>query len=82
MEFAYYGIINLTAFLIMGWDKQKSIHNGWRIPEKYLLFFSLIGGAIGIFAGMYFWRHKTKKVLFYLGVPVLHIMHRLFLMLF
>ncbi len=80
MEIVYYAIINLCAFLIMGWDKRRSIQKNWRIPEKHLLFFPLLGGAPGILLGMYAWKHKTKKHLFYIGVPLLYLIHRFAIM--
>ena len=80
MEIIYYLAINLTAFLIMGFDKRKSIKRQRRIKEKHLLLFPLLGGAPGVLFGMYVWRHKTSKPLFYLGVPLLYLLHRFLIM--
>jgi len=80
MEFVYYTIINLCAFLIMGWDKRRSVQKNWRIPEKHFYFLSLLGGAPGVVVGMYVWRHKLKKPLFYMGVPLLYLIHRFLIM--
>jgi uncharacterized membrane protein YsdA (DUF1294 family) len=57
----YLIIINLVAFLAMWWDKRKAIQNEWRIAEATLYILGIIGGAVGIFGGMYKLRHKTKK---------------------
>ena len=51
--FIYLLIINIIGFLIMFIDKSRAIHKEWRIPEKTLIFISIIGGSIGMFFGMY-----------------------------
>lgn len=63
--------INLIAFLAMGIDKWKAKKGAWRIPEQTLLSLVLLGGGIGGIAGMYFFRHKTKKPRFFIGYPVI-----------
>ena len=64
----------------MGWDKRRSIKKDWRVPEKHLLLLPLLGAAPGVLLGMYIWKHKTKKPLFYIGVPILYLLHRLLIM--
>lgn len=67
-----YGIImNLLSFLLYGIDKRSARYDLRRIPEKVLLGIAAIGGSLGAFAGMRFFRHKTRKAKFYLGVPIL-----------
>lgn len=68
---AYLLIINLIGFIVMFIDKRKAIKGSWRIPEKTLLFIALLGGSIGTIAGMYLFRHKTKKLKFTIGYPVI-----------
>ncbi len=63
--------VNLIAFLAMGLDKWKAKKEAWRIPEQTLLSLVLIGGGIGGIAGMYVFRHKTKKPRFFIGFPVI-----------
>lgn len=70
----YLLIINLIGFLVMLIDKNRAIHHEWRISEKNLLLVSLIGGSIGMFTGMYVFKHKTKHLKFTLGVPVIFIL--------
>lgn len=53
-------ILNLISFALFGIDKAKAKMNAWRISEKVLLTWSLIGG-VGGFIGMEFFRHKTRK---------------------
>ena len=57
----YFIIINILGFLIMFIDKQKAKKGKWRIPEKTIFIVTALGGGIGTIAGMYTFRHKTKK---------------------
>ena len=70
----YLIIINIIAFLAMYIDKKKAKYGRWRIPEKTLLILAIIGGSIGAIAGMYIFRHKTKKLRFSVGFPVILIL--------
>ena len=64
-------IINITAYLLFGYDKYCAKRDAWRIPEATLLLAALAGGAAGALLGMKMFRHKTKKPLFSIGVPLL-----------
>ena len=66
--------INLITFVAMFIDKKKAEKGAWRISESTLLTMALIGGSIGGIAGMYTFRHKTKKARFWLGMPVMLIL--------
>lgn len=67
----YFLFLNLGAFLAFALDKDRSRKNKWRISEKSLLTLTIIGGSIGSLIGMYFFKHKTQKKLFTVGVPVI-----------
>ena len=67
----YLLIINIIAFLAMFIDKKKAEKDRWRIKESTLLTLALIGGSIGAIAGMYTFHHKTKKLQFVIGFPVI-----------
>lgn len=67
----YFIIINLIGFAIMYIDKQKAKRGSWRIPENTIFIITAIGGGIGTIAGMYTFRHKTKKWTFTVGLPAL-----------
>lgn len=64
-------IINILTLFAMGWDKWKAIHQKWRIPEKSLLLLGLLGGGLGLLVGSRIFRHKTQKMLFKIGIPIL-----------
>lgn len=70
----YLIIINIIAFLAMFIDKKKAEKNRWRIKESTLLILALIGGSIGVIAGMYVFHHKTQKPRFYIGIPIIIIL--------
>ncbi len=55
-------------------DKQKAKKGKWRIPEKTLFIITALGGGIGTIAGMYTFRHKTKKMIFVIGLPLITIL--------
>ncbi|HPF23355.1 MAG TPA: DUF1294 domain-containing protein [Hyphomonas sp.] len=57
-------LINATAFLLFGLDKWCAIRNMRRIPERMLLFLSMIGGSLGGVIAMFVFRHKTRKTSF------------------
>lgn len=62
---------NLLAFFIMGWDKRRSRRTGAeRISEGMLFFMAIAFGALGVFLGMFAFRHKTRRWHFLLGVPL------------
>ncbi len=63
--------INIIGFFAMLIDKEKAKRGSWRIPEKTLFMFTFLGGGIGTIAGMYLFRHKTKKLRFTIGFPVI-----------
>ncbi len=66
--------INLIGFCAMGIDKFKAQRGYWRIPEATLMTLCLLGGGIGTIAGMYTFRHKTKKLKFSVGMPTILIL--------
>ncbi|MFK7001468.1 DUF1294 domain-containing protein [Flavobacterium oreochromis] len=53
--------ISSVTFILFGIDKLLAIKNKRRIPEKDLLIFSLIGGALGGLLGMIIFNHKISK---------------------
>ena len=67
--------VNALSLYFMLADKCKAMKNAWRIPEATLLGLAAIGGSLGAWLGMVLFRHKTRHPKFYLGVPLLLILH-------
>lgn len=81
----YLLLINIIAFLLMGIDKKKAVMHRWRIPEKTLFLSAIMLGSIGANLGMKVFRHKTKHMMFVIGMPailIVQIVIAVYLLLF
>ena len=67
----YLVVINVIGFLSMGVDKAKAKKGVWRVPEKTLFLFPILGGGLGSWIGMYTFHHKTKHWYFVIGIPAI-----------
>ena len=77
----YLIVINFLSFLLVAIDKRKAIKNKYRISEKTFFIFSFIGGSLGTLLGMFQFHHKTKKLKFLIGIPILFLFNILVLYL-
>ncbi|MFA5643228.1 MAG: DUF1294 domain-containing protein [Candidatus Paceibacterota bacterium] len=67
----FFFTVNIAAFLAMFPDKIKSVRPGaQRISEGMLFFLATAFGSIGVYAGMFSFRHKTQKWYFLIGIPL------------
>lgn len=73
--YIYYLALNSLLLLLMGVDKLLAIGHKRRIPEATLLTLSLIGGGLGGFVGMLFFRHKIRKHYFSITFIISIILH-------
>lgn len=71
---------NALAFVLMGADKRRAGRGAWRVRERTLFLFPLLGGALGGTLGMMLFHHKTHKWYFAYGLPLLAIGQLLALM--
>ncbi|WP_262428663.1 DUF1294 domain-containing protein [Paratissierella segnis] len=67
----YLVLVNLITFAAFGVDKYKAKWNKWRIPESNLIFLSIIGGSAGGILSMLIFKHKTHKMKFKIGMPII-----------
>ena len=67
--------INVLGFLLMKLDKYYAIKKKYRISEKTFFVISALLGSVGVYAGMYTFRHKTKHLNFTVMVPALFILN-------
>ena len=69
--FGYLAAINVLAFAVYGLDKRRAVKGGRRIRVVTLLGLAFIGGSAGALIAMHVFRHKTRKVSFTVGVPLM-----------
>lgn len=65
---------SVIDFALMGVDKRKARRGEWRVPERTLWAFALLGGGVGGFLGMRCFHHKTRHWYFKYGFPLLAIL--------
>lgn len=80
MIFWYYLlIVNGICLLLFAWDKQKARQGGWRVPEKTLFLWGILGGSLGGLLGMYGLRHKTRHPQFVWGFALIFLLQLMLL---
>lgn len=67
----YLLLINAASFWVMLVDKTRARKKAWRIPEARLFTLAVLGGSLGIWGGMYAFRHKTRHRAFVWGIPAI-----------
>ncbi len=69
----YLAIISLISIVVCTYDKivSKKERVELRVPEKTLLFLSLLGGSAAMLLTMLLIRHKTKHLKFMIGIPLI-----------
>ena len=78
----WFGTVSLFTLLLFGWDKLMAKLDRHRIPEAALLAAALLGGGTGGLLGMLLLRHKIRKPLFCVTVPLSFILQGAFLLFF
>lgn len=78
----FFFVVNVSAFLIMLFDKIESRKKGaGRISEGLLFFMAVAFGSVGVYLGMFVFHHKTNKWYFFVGIPIAIIQNIAFLYL-
>ena len=75
----YLLLINTVSAVMTAADKYRARRGSWRIPERRLLLFGLLGGAFGEWVTMLLIRHKTKHLKFMLCLPLFITLHTIIL---
>ena len=78
----YLGLINIFAFVRMGFDKHKAKKGAWRTSELSLLAPGIIGGIIGVLVGMKVFHHKTRKNSFRIPAILIFLLNVVYCYLF
>lgn len=70
--FLLFLVLNIRTYVLMIWDKRKSMQKGaWRISEKQLLTSGWAFGSLGVIGGMLPpVHHKKRKKWFRFGMPL------------
>jgi len=68
----YFVFFTLAGFRVVVYDK-KVAKQCWnrRVDEAAFFVLAIVGGAVGIFTGMLIMHHKTRKLRFMLGIPLI-----------
>jgi uncharacterized membrane protein YsdA (DUF1294 family) len=66
---------SVVTFAFYGFDKRRAQVGGPRVPELVLHLLSLIGGFVGGWLGLLYWRHKTLHPSFWLVLVFSSILH-------
>ncbi len=69
--FGYILVMSIVAFCVCGADKFAAQRQKSRVPEKVLFLLSVLGGSVGMYLGMFTFRHKTKHWYFVVGIPAI-----------
>ena len=67
----FLAVMSAFLFCMMGLDKNRARRGEWRISERTLFVFALLGGAVGGTIGMFAFHHKTRHRAFRLCFPLL-----------
>ena len=66
---------SVCTYLLFAWDKRRAAANARRVSETNLWLLVFFGGALGAWAAMTQWRHKTRHTTFRLLVPAAAVAH-------
>lgn len=77
----YFLILTVIGFLVCGIDKFAAKKQMRRVPEKNLFIISILGGSIGMYAGMLTFRHKTQHWYFAFGIPAIIVLQAAIILL-
>ena len=77
----YVAAINVITFIMFGTDKRRAVRRRHRIRVSNLMLLAVLGGSLGAWAGMYSFRHKTNRLIFVLGIPLILLSQILMLIL-
>lgn len=70
MIIAAFVLWNVLTASLMLLDKRRARKGAWRIQERTIFLVAICFGAVGIWAGMYLFRHKIRHKAFLYGIPL------------
>lgn len=72
--YIYLIVINLVAVIVTIHDKHAAQKGNRRVKENTLLLIAALGGSPLMYLTMLLIRHKTRKMKFIVGIPLILIM--------
>lgn len=72
----YLVVLNLLCFVLMALDRVRAREHVFRTPQSVFLVLSLMGGSIGNFLGLLFFRLRARSLTlnFFLGIVLIPIL--------
>ena len=72
----YLVVLNLLCFVLMALDRVRAREHVYRTPQSVFLVLSLMGGSIGNFLGLLFFRLRARSLTlnFFLGIVLIPIL--------
>lgn len=67
----YIALISVISVIVTISDKSRAKSHKWRVKERTLLILAALGGSVSMYLTMHIIRHKTQKLKFMLGIPVI-----------
>ena len=72
-----YGLASTITFMAFGLDKRAAVRGRSRVPESTLHVMELVGGFPGALLGMHVFRHKRRKMRYFLMTWAIILLHGL-----
>lgn len=76
----YLILISLISIVVTVIDKINAIRSERRVSERALFILSVLGGSIAMYITMLIIRHKTRKLKFMLGIPLVILLQLCFVL--
>lgn len=72
-------LLNIFGFILVSLDKYKAKNRLWRIPERSFFLLSIMGGSVGVYLGLFVFKHKTRHWYFMTLIPLILIAQIVFI---
>ena len=69
--YIYLTAINILSVIVTVYDKNAAVRGARRVRERNLFLLSVLGGSPAMYLTMLVINHKTRKLKFMLGIPLI-----------
>ncbi|MDO5548817.1 MAG: DUF1294 domain-containing protein [Eubacteriales bacterium] len=70
----YLLLVNGIGAAVTAWDKRAARRGAWRVAEKTLFLWCVLGGCPGVYLTMRCIHHKTRHKRFMWGIPLIFVL--------